>query len=482
MIDTVNSGTALTEDKSVARVLPSLGNRVAALSGAREGEAHLSEAKLKPELGLWRSTALVVGNIIGSGIFLLPASLGIYGSLGLVGWMVSGAGSICLALVFARLSRQFPRTGGPYAYSREAFGDFVGFQMAWSYWMGTWASNAAISTAFVSYMAAFYPELKTHPTYGFFLALSSVWFFTFLSTTSVRSAGSVQVVITIMKAIPLIAIGVVGMFYVDFSHFLIINPSGESTFKAIAASAALTLFAFLGLESATVPAENVVNPEKTIPRATILGTVFSAIVYVWTTIVLLGVIEPLTLSKSNAPFADAAGLIFGPWASPIIAGCAVLAAFGTMNGWILLQGHVPLAAARDGLFPAIFAKVSKSGTPYIGSIVSSLLMTCLLYMNYQANLVDQFTTIVNFTTFAVLLPYLYSAVADLYFLAKSPVKVSSFYWLRTSGIALLAFLYSLLIIAGAGKETVFLGVIFLFSGFPVYVWMKAKKTVKQRAS
>lgn len=422
--------------------------------------------------GFWRSVSLVVGNIIGSGIFLLPASLGAYGLFGLLGWVITSLGSICLALVFARLSFRFPKTGGPYAYSKSAFGDFIGFQVAWNYWVGTWASNAAISTAFVSYLSELVPVLKTNNALAFCVAFSAVWFFTFINTQSVRSAGILQVFITIAKAIPLICIGIYGIFYIDLSHFTQLGNIQVPPLQALAASSALTLFAFLGLESATIPAEHVLEPEKTIPKATIVGTLFSAVVYIWCTVVLFGILDSEALRHSHAPFADAGALLFGGWAKPFIAFCAAFAAFGTLNGWILVQGQVPLAAAQDGLFPKLFQKQNKNGSPYMGLIVSSILMSGMLFMNYGANLVEQFTTIVNFTTFSVLLPYLYSTVADLYFLLLERTQSKTL--LPQIGVTLLAFLYTLLIVVGSGKEAVFLGILFLFSGFPFYAWMKAR--------
>ncbi len=424
------------------------------------------------EFGLWRSTSLVVGNIVGSGIFLLPASLGIYGAVGLFGWMVTSVGSICLALIFARLSAHFPKIGGPYAYSKEAFGDFVGFQMAWSYWVGTWASNAAIATAFVSYMSVFWPSLATNATHAFALAFCSVWFFTGLNIWSVKSTGIAQVVIVVLKIVPLIVIGLFGSFYVNFAHFSPVNPSGLPWFTALSSAAALTLYAFLGLESATVPAESVVDPKITIPRATVIGTVLSAVIYVWTTIVLLGVLPPQQLAKSAAPFAEAAGLLFGPWASSGVAICAAIAAFGTLNGWILIQGQMPLAAAQDGLFPKAFAKLSKRGTPVFGLLASSILMTGMLILNYQASLVEQFTAIVTFTTFSMLIPYLYSAMADLVFLVTKADYVSKAHLARSVIVATIGLAYTVLIVIGCGQKAVFLGMLCMFAGFPIYIFMR----------
>lgn len=429
-------------------------------------------------LGLWPATSLVTGNIVGAGLLMLPASLGVYGVTGLLGWGLTTVGAIFLALVFARLARRHPQTGGPYAYSREAFGDFVGFQMAWSYWMGNWASTAGLGTAFVSYLSIFFPILKTNLEFSFLIGAGIVWLLTLINVSGVRNAGIVQLITTILKIIPLAAIAIFGIFHMNPEHFEIINPSNNSFLKALGTVAALTLYSFLGLESATIPAGDVKDPQKTIPRATVLGTVISAVIYIWTMTVIIGIIAPLDLPNSHAPFAEAAGIIFGSWAVPLISLSALVAIFGTLNGWILIQAQVPKAAANDDLFPKFFAKTNKNGTPYVSLLISGTLMTGMLYMNNQANLIDQFTTIAIVSTFAVLLPYLYSSLAELYFLVTKPHSLTKTQYVRSIIVTLIAFAFTIVITAGAGESAVFMGMIFVFSGFPFYVWMKAKAKKK----
>lgn len=433
-------------------------------------------------LGLWRATSLVTGNIVGAGLLMLPASLGIYGVTGLLGWGLTTVGAIFLALVFARLSKRLPKAGGPYTYSREAFGDFIGFQMAWSYWIGNWASTAGLGTAFVSYLSIFFPILRTDLELSFLVGAGIVWLLTLVNVSGVKNAGSLQLITTVLKIIPLAAIAIFGISHINPEHFEVLNPSDDSFIKALGTVAALTLYSFLGLESATIPADDVKDPQKTIPRATVLGTVIAAVIYIWTMTVIIGIISPSDLSQSHAPFAEAAGIIFGDWAVPVISLSALIAIFGTLNGWTLIQAQVPKAAAEDNLFPKIFAKTNKKGTPYMSLLISGALMMGMLYMNNQANLIDQFTTIAIVSTFAVLLPYLYSSLAELYFLVTKPHTLTKMQYIRSIAVALIAFLFTIIITAGAGESAVFMGMIFVFSGFPFYVWMKAKsKTNAKRA-
>ncbi|MGH9323857.1 MAG: amino acid permease, partial [Vicinamibacteria bacterium] len=355
-------------------------------------------ATKEKKLGLAMVTALVVGNMIGSGIFLLPASLGPFGGISIVGWLVSAAGATLVALVFARLSRLVRKSGGPYTYTREGFGDFPGFLVAWGYWISIWTTNAAIAVAFISYLTVFWAPLATNRALAGVLGVATIWLLTWVNVLGVHAAGVVQLVTTILKLIPLMVIATFGLLHVNPANFTPFNATGESTFAAITSTVALTLWAFLGLESGTTPAEHVHDPERTIPRATILGTLLSATVYVLGTIAVMGVIPSSELATSNAPFADAASRMWGPSAGYFVALGAVVSCFGALNGWLLLQGQIPLAAARDRLFPDVFGRVSKYNTPAHALVISSVLATILMAMNYTKGLVEQFTFIILLAT------------------------------------------------------------------------------------
>jgi APA family basic amino acid/polyamine antiporter len=423
-------------------------------------------------LGLTAATALVVGNMVGSGDYLLPASLAKYGAISILGWVVTAVGAVLLALVFAELGRAYPQTGGPYAFSRRAFGDFVGFQTAWGYWIATWTSNAALAIGFVSYLDDFVPRLAHDRMLAALVAIAAIWVLTAINAIGVREGGIVQVVTTVIKLIPLGVVAIAGLFFVHTANFHPFNSSGQSGIDALTAAATLTLFAFVGLESATVAAGDVRDPRRTIPRATVIGTLLAAAVFVLGQIAVLGVIPAAELAHSTAPFADAASVMFGGWAGTLVAVSAVIGTFGALNGWILLQGQVPLAAARDRLFPAVFARTSRSGAPVPGLVISSALMTALILMNYSASLVDQFTSIILLATLSILIPYTYAAAAHLMLLATGRIRAPRRSVVRQSVLASLAFAYTLWAIAGAGAGTVLRGFLLLLAGIPVYVWIR----------
>lgn len=433
----------------------------------------MNHVKSVPKLGLWLLTALVAGNMIGSGVFLLPSSLAHFGTIGILAWGFTAIGAIFLALVFAQLSRLIPKVGGPYAYCREGFGNCVGFLVAYNYWIAVWVGNAAIVVAFTAYMSVFWPVLRVNHYDAFLVSLCAVWFVTFLNIYGVRKAGIFQLVTTILKIAPLIIIAIVGIFYVHLENYHAgFNVSGTPFFTALTAAASLTLWSFIGLESATIPADSVADPAKMISKATIIGTVVTAIIYIASTAVIMGMIPAKELATSHAPYAHAADLIFGSWGGDLVALGAVIACFGALNGWTLLAGQIPMAAARDNLFPKSFAKLSRYATPRFGLVVSSLCVSVLLLLTLQDHLVQQFTFIVLLATLSSLIPYFFTAMAELMLLFKNRELFSQKRLAISIVIASIAGLYAFWTIAGAGPSIVYYGLLLLLTGLPVYVWVR----------
>lgn len=420
------------------------------------------------------STSLVVGNMIGAGIFLMPSALAPYGGISIVGWLTASFGAIVLAYIFGKLSKLVKNSdGGPYAFARAGFGDFLGFLVAWGYWISIWVSNAAIAIAFVGALSVFIPELDSNPLLAVLTALTAIWVLTWVNALGVRSSGKMQLITTLLKLLPLIIIIIGGIFFFQPDNFIPFNASEFSFAKAVAATAALTFFAFLGLESATIPAGDIENSEKTIPLATNLGTLVTTMIYVLSTIVIMGMIPLDTLSKSPAPFADAMGILAGSTGEKLVAAGAAIAAFGALNGWILIMGQVARATAKDKLFPALFASENKAGVPLKGMVIGSLLSTVVMLMNYTEGLVDQFRFMILLGTLCTLVPYLFSAATYVLFGTAKKKQRSVLLVYLLGGIG---FLFSLWMIYGTGEESVFWGTLLLLAGTPVYVWMKQKKS------
>jgi APA family basic amino acid/polyamine antiporter len=429
------------------------------------------------QIGIWVCSSLVIGNMIGSGIFLLPASLGAYGPISLVGWLITGIGSIVLALVFARLTLHSTRSGGPFAYAQQGFGDLAGFLVAWGHWIAAWTGNAALAVAFISYLTVFLPVLKTDVLLSGATTMGVVWGLFFVNLLGVKAVGIVQIVTTVLKILPLIAFATVGFIYFEPANFTEFNTSEEGNISAIFATSALTLWAFLGLESATVPADNVDNPKKTIPRATIFGTAFVAILYLLVSISIYGIMTPAELSASNAPFADAAGRVWGSWGFYFVALGAVISCLGSLNGWLLIQAQVPMAAAKAGLFPKIFGKLDAKGRPVAGMLISTILLSILIMSNFSGDLVGLFTFIILLATLSSLIPYLFCSLASI-MISVVEKKTDQINWPTQIFITVFSFVYVIGAIIGAGQVVVYWGTILLLASVPVYVlarWQHRKE-------
>jgi basic amino acid/polyamine antiporter, APA family len=423
-------------------------------------------------LGFWTCWSLTVGVMIGSGIFMLPAVLAPYGLMAFGGWMLTGAGSILLALSLARLASRTTRTGGPYVYAHDAFGDLPGFLVGWGHWVSFLVGTPAIAIAFVGYLTVFVPGLGTHPIWQAGAALALIWTLTLIAIRGVKEASFVQIAMTALKLVPLFAIIALGLFAGAPENLPVFNPTGGAFISVLAATALLTMWAFCGLECGVMPAGSVHDPERTIPRAVIIGTVTVTLIYLGATAAVMLLVPAETLATSTSPFADAARA-FGPWGPSFIAAGALIATAGSLNGNIFISGQLPMAIAIDKLAPAFFAKLSSGGSPYVSLLFASTLSSILLLANYSRGLIGAFTFLLMMSTLTTLAPLFASAAAELRFSWRSARG-----W---AGVALLGALYALFAIIGSGLEVVAWGVALLIAGIPLYYFGRhaAPLAVKQ---
>jgi basic amino acid/polyamine antiporter, APA family len=420
-------------------------------------------------LGFWMCVALVVGNSIGSGVFLLPASLAPYGLGSVVAWGFTASGAILLAVVFARLSRAYPAAGGPYVYVRLAFGPLTAFLVAWGYWISVWVGNAAIATAGVSYLTPLLPWIAETPGASAALTLFILWLLTFVNWYGIQTSAWVQSVTTVLKLLPLVAVSALGLLSLRSGHMAAMT-SAPLSLNGVTAAVTLTLWALLGLESATIPADKVANPNRTIPRATLLGTVATALICAMacTTVQLL--VPSATLAQSNAPFAELAASFWGPGAGTMLAGFAAISCFGALNGWILLQGELPRAMAERGDFPRIFARESVRGTPGFALCFGSALVTVLILANYEKSMVRLFTFMILLSATACLVLYAVCSLALLRLQWSGQLTGARRGSVPLAVVGILATVYSLWAIIGAGAEAVAWGAALLAAGVPWYFW------------
>jgi APA family basic amino acid/polyamine antiporter len=420
-------------------------------------------------LSFWMCVALVVGNSIGSGVFLLPAALAPFGLNSVVAWGFTASGAILLAIVFARLSHAYPQAGGPYAYVHLAFGPLTAFIVAWGYWISIWVGNVSIATGAVSSLTPLLPWIAEKPGASAAVTLFLLWMLTFVNWYGIKASGWVQSVTTVLKILPLIAVAALGFFSVR-SDSVSAAAAIPLSVSGVTAAATLTLWALLGLESASIPADKVANPGRTIPIATLLGTVVTALICAIACTTVLLLVPPATLAKSNAPFVDLATQVWGGGAGKLLAIFAAISSFGALNGWILLQGELPRAMALRGEFPRIFARESAHRTPGFALCFGSALVTLLILANYQETMASIFTFTVLLSTTACLVMYALCSAALLRLQWNGQLGTARKSSVALAIVGIMATAYSLWAIIGAGAKPVAWGAVLLCLGVPLYFW------------
>jgi APA family basic amino acid/polyamine antiporter len=417
------------------------------ISGRAPAPPVAKEGEGPHQFGLAQAMALIVGSIIGVGIFNLPTSLAAYGPITLVSMALTTVGALALALLFASLSRRLPADGGPYAYARVAFGNRLGFANAWSYWITAWAGNAAIAVGWVLYVEHFINK-GHNKLITVLLVLVGLWIPAAINLSGVKNMGSIQLITTVIKFIALAFVSIVGLFYISSANFTPWNVSGEGAISAIGGGMAIALFSYLGVETASVAAAKVRNPDRNVPRATVLGTIATAVVYLLSLTVVFGIVPTSKLANATAPFSDAVNTMFGgTWAGNVMAIAVIISGFGALNGWTMICAEMPLAAAEDGLFPAQFKRMSKSGVPAYGIIASTVLASIAMAINYiGSGGATVFTTLVLMTGITSAIPYGFSALAQLKWRWMDHKEMQTPRFVRDMIVAVLAVVFSVLFI------------------------------------
>jgi APA family basic amino acid/polyamine antiporter len=294
----------------------------------------------RKELGFWMCTALVVGNTIGIGIYVLPASLAPYGFNAMVGWGITVLGMTILARVFARLAREFPAADSPYAYIESTSGRVPAFISIWCYWVSCWITNAAIAIGLVGYLGKVVPGLEAvSPALQ---AMAVIWLLVAVNLLGVRAGGGVQIATTILKLLPMAVIILLGawLLVTDPAVYAASPPPTPITFEGLLAASTIALFAMLGIESAAVPAGRVKDPQRTIPRATMVGTLLTAAIYIAVSSIALLLIQQQELAQSSAPFSDLLDRFMGSGNGRLLSIFVVISGLGALNGWTLLVSEL----------------------------------------------------------------------------------------------------------------------------------------------
>lgn len=435
------------------------------------------QPKLKTGIGIVVATALVTGNMMGSGIFMLPATLAGESGPGstLLAWVLTGIGSIFLALSFANLGTRYPKTGGPYEYSKLAFGNFIGFINAWLYWNGSWIGNAAVIIAIASYAGTIFPAISNNHMVALVFTSAILWIFTIVNVLGVRLAGRIQTAITMFELLLFLFFVSVSALHFHGANISPLFPHGKGI-STLTTAATSTLWAFIGLETATVAAGEIRNPEKNIRRSTILGISIATVMYMAINFFAMGAMKQSQLAASKAPIADILSQFFGSQVTTVITGAAIISILGTTIGWLLSTARIAYAAGIDGVFPNVFAKVHpRFQTPHVALIIGSILANILLLMNYTKSLNSAFSFVMLLATLSYLPVYAFTAAAEIQLIKKTTGKVNVWKFIKSSIVPLLGFIYAGWAIYGSGAQTVMYGFLLMLIGIPFYLYMSHKK-------
>jgi APA family basic amino acid/polyamine antiporter len=413
------------------------------------------------QLGLPMATALVVGNVIGAGIFLLPAVLAPYGQNAMPGWVVSVVGAMFIAATLGLLSKHIE--GGPFVYVEEAFGTEVSFVVMWSYIVSMWIANATLGIAAVSNFSHIVPALGGQVAAPL-SAIAIVWILALVNARGARTAGFVQLLTSLLKALPLIVVVIIAAILFGRGTPAAPEVAVPLSTGSIAGAASLALFSMLGVESATVSADKVRNPRRNIPIASVLGAAATGIIYIAATWAVLYLLPGSVAANSPSPFADAAKPLIGPIGGSAIALFAAISAVGCLNGWILCSGELPLKLARDGAFPAWFAKTTGEGTPIRAQVVAAIVATLLIAMNSSRTMAGIFGFLTLISVVATLVLYTGCSAAALALLAKRKVRDG-----LLGLCAAVALLFSAWTYWGAGWEASLWGLALIASGVPIWL-------------
>lgn len=427
--------------------------------------ANCAECKNGVKVGLIPAIFMVAGNMMGSGVFMLPANLAAFGSIAILGWLTTTLGAVALALAFAGLARIDPAAGGPYAYARSAFGDYMGYQTNLVYWVSTVVGSVCLAVAATGYLSHLVTTLR-NPWIAVCVELLFIWLAALANMLGPAIIGRIQSFTTLVALIPVVSVAILGWGSFDADLFSASwNVSGQNPVFAVGGTLNYTLWAFIGVESAAVSAGVIKNPSRNVPIATISGVLLASICYILSSSVIMGMIPNKELVNSAAPFADAMRIILGETAGSAVAICACIACLGSLGGWLLLTGQSAHAASKDGLFLSIFAGANKNGAPSTGLFAISIIMSVCVFVSISPATSEQFGKLASISVILATLPYIYSCIAIK---ALGFGKLERGSYLVCVSCGLIAASYCLIALAGSNASQVRWALLFVLATIVFY--------------
>jgi putrescine:ornithine antiporter len=431
------------------------------------------------KMTLVQLTFIVAVNMMGSGIIMLPTNMAQVGAISLLSWVVTALGSLALAYGFAQAGLFNQRAGGMAAYAEDAYGKAGYFQVFFLYFVSLAIANVAVASSAVGYLSSFIPWLSSTPVAATIGVIALLWLTTVANFGGPGLTGRIGAVTVWGVILPVGLISTIGWFWFSGETFAAAwNPKGLSLMEGMGSSIALTLWAFLGLESAAQAAGAVENPKRNVPLACMFGTVGAAVIYILSTTVIQGIVPNAELANSTGPFGLAFARMFNPAIGSIVMGLAVMACVGSLLGWQFTVAQTGKAAADDGMFPALFSKTNRLGAPITGMLVLGVVQSLMALSTISPNLSEQFSALVNLAVVTNVVPYLISLSALPVMMQVARVEATKYR--RNVLVAVVAMAYSVYVIYASGKDAVFGGMLVWALAFVIWAFIAFRFTTATR--
>jgi putrescine:ornithine antiporter len=429
----------------------------------------------KKKMTLIQLTVIVAVNMMGSGIIMLPANMAKVGAISLLSWAVTALGSMAIAYGFAQAGLFNQKPGGMSSYAEEAHGKAGFFMTFYLYFFSLAIGNVAIAISAVGYLATFFPWLSSTPIATCIGVIGLIWLTTVANFGGPSVTGRIGTVTVWGVILPVGLLSIIGWFWFSGHTFAAAwNPKGIGIGEGLGSSIALTLWAFLGMESAAQNSSAVENPKRTVPLACMLGTLGAAFVYILSTTVIQGIVPNAELTESTGPFGLAYAKMFNPTVGSIVMGLAVLACVGSLLGWQFTISQTAKSAADDQMFPAIFSKMNRMGAPVAGMIIMGVVQSAMALATISPTLNEQFSSLVNLAVVTNVVPYIL-ALSGLMVMMQN-AGVSKKVYRRNTIVAMIAMLYSVYAIFASGKDAVLGGMIVMGIGYVIYGFIAQRFT------
>jgi len=434
----------------------------------------------KKRMNLIQLTFIVAVNMMGSGIIMLPTNMAKVGAISLLSWIVTAVGSMAIAYGFAQAGIFNQRPGGMSAYAEDAYGKSGFFMVFFLYFLSLAIGNVAIAISALGYLAAFFPWLSSTPISTCLGVIALLWLTTVANFGGPSVTGRIGSITVWGVIIPVAGLSAIGWLWFSSETFKAAwNPQGLSLAQGMGSSISLTLWAFLGMESAAQNSDAVENPKRNVPLACMLGTLGAAVIYVLSTTVIQGIVPNADLAKSTAPFALAYAQMFSPLVGNIIMALAVMACLGSLLGWQFTIAQTGKSAADDHMFPAFFSKINRMGAPITGMIILGIVQSVLALSTISPSLSEQFGALVNLAVVTNVVPYIISLSALMVMMKAAKVPDGKYRIVVV--VALVAMLYSVYAIYASGHDAVMGGMLVMGIAFVIWGFIAPRFALKQLA-